>query len=122
MTKKFLLIVLMAMGSLFSLAQQSPNPVTVVLQTHYFDPYEALGEKPRSPIATPLVYLDAYTLTFSTTHPEYILYIKDENETVVYSTVVSESETTVVLPAALSGSYEIVLVMGNWMFTGWIEL
>ena len=76
----------------------------------------------KSPIATPLVYLDAHTLTFSTTHPEYMLYIKDENETVVYSTVVSESETTVVLPAALSGNYEIVLVMGNWMFTGWIEL
>ena len=60
--------------------------------------------------------------TFSPTHPEYILYIKDENETVVYSTVVSESETTVVLPSTLSGNYEIVLVMGNWMFTGWIEL
>ena len=51
-----------------------------------------------------------------------MLYIKDENETVVYSTVVSESETTVVLPSTLSGNYEIVLVMGNWMFTGWIEL
>ena len=82
-----------------------------------------LGHGPaKSPIATPSVFIDAHTLTFSPTHPEYILYIKDENETVVYSTVVSETETTVVLPTTLSGSYEIVLVMGNWMFTGWIEL
>ena len=83
----------------------------------------AIGHQPiKSPVIPPAVYLDNHTLTFSPTHPEYILYIKDEEDTVVYSTVVSESETTVVLPAALSGDYEIDLVMGNWMFTGWIEL
>ena len=38
-----------------------------------------LGHGPaKSPIATPLVYLENHTLTFLTTHPEYILHIKDE--------------------------------------------
>ncbi len=119
--KKLLFLLFMALGLPYCLsvsAQGTIIPLTsekVIRNTGSQDP--ARGE-----LDTPLVYLDAHTLTFSPTHPEYILYIKDENETVVYSTVVSESETTAVLPAALSGSYEIVLVMGNWMFTGWIDL
>ena len=101
---------------------QDGNGTPITWSVGYFDPSGTINQRPKSPVYPPTVYLENHTLTFSTTHPEYILYIKDENETVVYSTVVSESETTVVLPAALSGSYEIDLVMGNWMFTGWIEL
>ena len=41
---------------------------------------------------------------------------------VVYTTVVSSSETQVVLPATLSGEYQIELAMGGWLFTGWITL
>ena len=81
-----------------------------------------INPHPKSPIVAPTVTIEDYVLNFPVEHPEYILYIKDEEDTVVYSTVVSESETTVVLPSTLSGSYEIVLVMGNWMFTGWIDL
>lgn len=77
---------------------------------------------PRTPIDPPTVYLEDYTLTFETDHPEYVLYIKDEDDAVVYSTVVSTTVTEVVLPSYLSGYYEIDLVMGDWLFTGWIEL
>lgn len=76
----------------------------------------------RGPIAPPTVYLEDMTLTFEADHPEYVLYIKDEDEEVVYSAVVTSAETEVTLPSCLSGSYEIQLVMGNWLFTGWIEL
>ncbi len=77
---------------------------------------------PKSPIQPPVVYIDDYTLTFSADHPEYVLTIKNEESEVVYTTVVSSAETQVLLPTTLSGEYQIELAMGNWLFTGWIEL
>ena len=76
----------------------------------------------RGPIEVPLVYIEDYTLTFETNHPEYVLNIKDEDGIVVYSTVVYSTQTQVVLPSSLSGDYEVRLTMGNWLFTGWINL
>ena len=70
----------------------------------------------------PKVYIDDYTLLFAIDHPEYVLNIKDEDENVVYSTVVYSAQTQVVLPSTLSGNYQIELVMGNWLFKGWINL
>lgn len=77
---------------------------------------------PKTPITAPTVYIEDYTLLFETNHPDYVLYIKDEDGDVVYSTVVSSTQTQVVLPSTLSGNYEIQLVMGYWLFKGWINL
>ena len=70
----------------------------------------------------PKVYIDDYTLLFAVDHPEYVLNIKDEDDNVVFSTVVYSAQTQVVLPSTLSGDYQIELVMGIWKFTGWINL
>ena len=84
---------------------------------------ETVGNQPiKSPATPPTVYQEDNTLTFVADHPEYVLYIKDEDEEVVYSAVVTSAETEVTLPSYLSGTYEIELVMGNWLFTGWIDL
>jgi hypothetical protein len=86
-------------------------------------PHGVIGKgHPKSPATPPVVYLEDNTLTFVADHPEYVLYIKDEDEEVVYSTVVTSAETEVTLPSYLSGTYEIELVMGYWLFTGWIDL
>ena len=77
---------------------------------------------PKSPLDPPTVYIEDYTLTFENYHPEYILNIKDEDGDVVYSTVVNSTQTQVALPSTLSGNYEIKLVLGSWVFTGWIWL
>jgi hypothetical protein len=77
---------------------------------------------PKTPITAPKVYINDYMLLFEANHPEYVLYIKDEDEVVVYSTVVTSATTEVVLPATLSGDYEIELIMGDWLFSGWINL
>jgi hypothetical protein len=69
-----------------------------------------------------LVYIEDYTLTFVVGHPDYVLIIKDEDGVVVYNTTVFSAQTEVILPSTLSGDYEIQLVMGNWLFTGWIAL
>jgi len=38
----------------------------------------------RGPVAPPVVYQEDNTLTFVADHPESVLYIKDEDEEVVY--------------------------------------
>ena len=96
--------------------------VIIPLSCEIFDP-SSLGNQPsRGPIDPPTVYLENYILTFATSHPEYVLYIKDENETVAYSTVVTSATKEVVLPSTLSGDYEIQLVTGNWCFWGYSTL
>lgn len=77
---------------------------------------------PKSPIQPPTVYIEDYTLSFVVDHPDYILIIKEEDGEVVYNSTVYSSQTQVALPSTLSGDYEIELVMGCWLFTGWINL
>ena len=48
--------------------------------------------------------------------------VKDEDGDVVYTTTVFSAQTEVGLPSTLSGDYEIQLTMGNWLFTGLIQL
>lgn len=78
--------------------------------------------RPKSPMRPPVVYIEDYVLTFAAGHPDYELFIKDEDGEVVYSTTVTSAETLVTLPSFLAGDYVIELTMGNWKFTGWIEL
>lgn len=95
----------------------------VPLSVYIDDDEKPIGHStPKTPIETPKVYIEDYTLSFGINHPEYILNIKDENNNVVYSTVVPSTQTQVSLPSTLSGNYEIHLVMGNWLFMGWITL
>ena len=71
----------------------SAQQVPVQLSAGYYDPTGPMGEQPRGPIAPPTVYLEDYSLSFVADHPEYVLYIKDENEDVVYFSVVTSTET-----------------------------
>lgn len=77
---------------------------------------------PKSPNDPPTVYIEDNTLYFEANHPEYVLNIKDEDGDVIYTIVLNSAQTQVVLPSALSGSYQIELVMGNWLFIGYIIL
>ncbi len=124
--KKFLLFLLGCFFiSVHAMAQTpigSNLPFQILFSVGWIDP-TPVGEGPaKGTIDPPTVYLEDYTLTFEADHPEYILYIKDEDDAIVYSTVVSTTVTEVVLPSYLSGDYEIDLVMGDWLFTGWINL
>ena len=90
--------------------------------SHYVDDQPAGNGPARTPIEVPLVYIEDNTLTFEVNHPDYVLTIKDEDGDVVYTTTVFTTDTEVILPSTLSGDYEIQLVMGNWLFAGWINL
>ena len=117
--KKLLFTILCAFLLCTTVAAMDLIPLTIC-------PYEndqPIGNgQPKTPITAPTVYIDDYTLLFEASHPEYVLYIKDEDGNVVYSTVVYSAQTQVVLPSTLSGDYQIELVMGYWLFMGWINL
>ena len=116
--KKLLLMIVGAFLLSTSLFAKEVVPFTV----HYEDDQPGGNGYPRSPIEVPLVYIEDYTLTFAVGHPDYTLIIKDEDGYVVYTTTVFSNDTEVILPSTLSGDYEVNLVMGNWLFTGWINL
>lgn len=116
--KKLLLMIAGAFVLSTSLFAKEVIPFTV----HYEDEQPGTNGNPRSPIEVPLVYIDDYALAFEAYHPDYVLTLKDENGDVVYTTTVYSTETLVTLPSTLSGDYEVNLVMGNWLFTGWISL
>lgn len=117
--KKLLLFLISAFIFSTSVSAQELVPLTVCIEE---DDQPGGNGHPRSPNETPIVYIDDYTLLFEANHPDYVLNIKDEDGDVVYSTVVSSTQTQVVLPSTLSGDYQIELVMGNWLFMGWINL
>ena len=117
MKKLFLFIV-----SCFLLSTYVGAQSLIQMSTQIIDKNPLGHPTPKSPIQPPTVYINDYTLSFEAYHPEYVLSIKDEEDEVVYTTVVSSSQTQVILPSTLSGEYKIELIMGNWLFTGWINL
>ena len=117
--KKLLLFLFGAFLLSTSVSAQVLVPLTVCIEE---DEQPGGNGHPKTPITAPKVYIEDYTLLFEVGHPEYVLYIKDEDDNVVYSTVVSSTQTQVVLPSTLSGDYQIELVVGNLLFKGWIVL
>ena len=116
--KKFLLMIFGAFLLSTSLFAKEVIPFTV----HYDDNQPIGHGYGRTPMQPPVVYIEDYTLTFAVGHPDYTLIIKDEDGDVVYTTTVFSTDIEVILPSTLSGDYEVNLVMGNWLFTGWISL
>lgn len=117
--KKLLLFLFGAFLLSTSVSAQVLVPLTVCIEE---DEQPGGPGYPKTPITAPKVYIDDYTLLFEANHPEYVLYIKDEDDNVVYSTTVYSAQTQVVLPSTLSGNYQIELVMGYRLFKGWINL
>ena len=118
--KKLLLFLFSAFIFSTSVSALELVPLTVCIEE---DEQPGTNGYPKTPITAPTVYIDDYTLLFEANHPEYVLNIKDENNVVVYTTVVYSTQTQVVLPSTLSGDYEIQLDFGgSYIFVGEIVL
>lgn len=113
---------MMTLFSLMFIPVSAENPTDINLVVGYVDPDEGKDDYPRSPIQIPHVGIDDYTLTFYTPCDGCTLRLLDENDNVVYVTVVPVGATTLVLPSELSGSYQIQIVSGNICFWGYISL
>ena len=77
---------------------------------------------PKVPIRTPSVSLDDHTVYFYTPCDGDTLRLVDENDVVVYTLVIPTGTTSLVLPATLSGEFEIQIISGCYCFWGVIEL
>ena len=81
--------------------------------------------KPRphkSPVLAPTIYIDGNVLTFETPCDGCVLQLVDENDDVVYTTIIPAGTTTLTLPSDLEGTFELQIIDGEWMFYADIEL
>lgn len=79
------------------------------------------GNKPKTPVAPIYVEQDGNTLTFNSSCIGCPITLIDEDENIVYTTVVNE-QGIVELLGSLSGTFELQLERGGITFVGVIEL
>ena len=77
---------------------------------------------PRTPILVPTASLDGHTFYINGGHADFLVQLLDEDDNVVYQTVMPSDVSSIVLPSTLSGDYQIQLLWGDWMLYGWINL
>lgn len=94
----------------------------IFLQVRIYDPTEPDEPYQKSPVTIPTISLDGHTIIFDTPCDGSTLRLVDENDNVVYSTVIPTGTTSLVLPLSLSGEYEIQIIQGNICFYGFINL
>jgi hypothetical protein len=92
----------------------------VPLQVRIEDPNNDKPADPKTPILIPEVSIEDYTLTFDASCLGCELRLLDENGVLVYSTTITSN--TLVLPAYLSGDYELQIISGIYCFYGYINL
>jgi hypothetical protein len=121
MVKKIvaLLMLFLVVGGANLYANKQGDPLDLEVKKIDNSPEHPGG--PRTPILFPTVWQDGYDLEIEAPHAEYVLNIVS-GTTVVYSVVVPETVSLVVLPATLSGTYELQLIQGNLCFYGDIDL
>lgn len=121
MKKKRLIFLLLTLA-LLPLSSVSVMARVINLNVGYEDPQNPQDDDKRTLTLVPEVDLEGYTLTFYTPCDGCVLRLIDENDNVVYSTVIPTGATSLVLPSYLSGEYEIQIVQGNIYFYGYISL
>ena len=121
MNRHLLLLVMVFMGfSPLTVIAQNPEPVD--LQALKIDPVSFPSGHPKTLIVPPLLSLDDHTLYFNTPCDGCTLNIVDSNDVVVYTTVIPTGATSLVLPATLSGEYELQIISAGYLFYGTIDL
>lgn len=115
--KKYLLLTLLSLAT-FSLADAEQKDVII-------NPKAQSGNKhndnnPRSPIRTPHVSIEDFTLLFDLSCIGCSIQLL-QDDIVVYTDVVNE-DGEVILPNCLSGVYQLQLQFGSIIFEGEIEL
>lgn len=122
MTKKSIIISLLAAMLTLGNVSVYANPDMIDLGVGVVDPENGSLGGQKIPITIPEISLEDHTLFFYTPCDGCTLRLLDENENVVFSTVITTGTTSLVLPSTLSGEYEIQIIQGNICFYGYINL
>lgn len=93
----------------------------ISLDCEIFDEGTALLGHGKAPMRMPRIYQDGYTLTLSSFHPEYIINIVQDGET-VYTSIIPAGVTEFELPACISGECTVQFISGRFCLTGYIVL
>ncbi|MBR0046157.1 MAG: hypothetical protein IJP75_04640 [Bacteroidaceae bacterium] len=117
MKRKFIMLMLMLAASCSITTFASEERKTVKITQHGSNH----NRPKRSPVALPEVYIDDYTLTFDESCIGCPLTLIDEDDNIVYTTIIDETGI-VELPNTLSGIFEIEIERGSITFVGEIEL
>jgi hypothetical protein len=120
--KKKRLIVLLLTLALLPLSSVSVMAIPINFNVGYEDPQDTMDDDKRTLTLVPEVDIEDFTLTFYTPCDGCVLRLVDENDNVVYSTVIPTGTTSLVLPSCLSGNYEIQIIQGYTYFYGNISL
>lgn len=124
MKKERLLLVTMLIVTMLSLpcVNTYASPFGIDLQVGYIDPDAGNIGNNKAPVFVPKISIEDYTVFFFTPCDGSTLRLLDENGNVVYSTIIPNGATSLVLPSSLSGSYELQIIQGNLYFYGYITL
>jgi hypothetical protein len=114
-----LLVCVLAFGGMKAYADGEGD--LVELEVRIIDEIPSIPGGAKTPTLFPTVWQDGYELEIDTPHDEYVLNIVSGN-TIVYSVVVYSTVSLVVLPATLSGTYELQLIHDDLCFYGYIDL
>ena len=123
--KKSLLFFVFTVAVTMSFARTTGMPPgePIPLQVNWGDETGIGNGTQKSPDNIPTVSLDNYTLYFADTFSEVVaIELKDASGTVVYSTNLPIGSQTLVLPATLSGTYNIYIYVGGLCYYGQIPI
>jgi hypothetical protein len=120
--KRIILCLVLGLVSSFSGVVAEVVGDDIDLELGIFDPTGGYEPPKKGIVLIPSVSLDGHTLDFETSCDGCTLRLLDENDVVVYSTVIPTGSTSLVLPSYLSGEFEIQIIEGNYYFWGYIYL
>lgn len=117
--KRIILALAFVLASSFSGAWANDD---IDLEVGIVDPTGSYEPVEKSPVLVPSIGIEDYTLFFNTPCDGCTLRLLDENDAIVYSTIIPTGTTSLVLPSYLSGEYEIQIIQSNIYFWGYILL
>lgn len=116
--KKILLFVLLLIGGGNFAVGQNQIPMHIIKEG---------STGPDNPLAPPrpwYITQDENVLTMPAFEDDLTLQLRDEDDTVVYSTFISAGTTQVILPTTLSGDFELRLIpfLATYYYRGFLIL
>ena len=125
--RKRLVSVAIALFSVMTLNAITPNVlVPIPLTVQIVKKGGAVNPFPKSPALppeAPEASIDGHTLYLYDVDYDLTLCLLDEDGEEAYTVSVPANTASVVLPATLTGDYELQLLTGGmFYFTGWVEL
>jgi len=122
--KKILFVFLLSMMSLSAFCQhpQVIHGTLIEWQVRYGHPITG-PLTPKSPVQAPVASIDDHTFYLYDVDYDLTLCLLDEDGEEVYTVFIPANTASVVLPATLTGDYELQLYTdGIYYFAGWVEL